>query len=344
MADVGYLGIDIGSISTNLVLIDSCEDVASDIYVRGSGSPILSLQEGLARIKKEVGSDYFVKGVGTTGSGRWLVGTMVGADLVQNEITAHARGAVHLHPDVQTVFEIGGQDSKVTIIRDGTVVDFSMNLVCAAGTGSFLDAQARRLNISIEEMSELSVLSENPTNIAGRCTVFAESDMVHKQQIGHDQKDIVMGVCHALVRNYLSNVCRGKELKPPYLLQGGVSSNKGIRRAFEEVLGHEVIVPAHHMVMGALGVALAVSEQGTKKSGFRGFDIATHSILTRTFCCEDCSNSCEVIEIIDSDRLLGRSGGRCQKWEGTSGPREEKSPSIAHTHLRPMPVKGESRA
>jgi predicted CoA-substrate-specific enzyme activase len=231
-----YLGIDVGSISTNCVVMTPEGEVLFELYKRGKGNPIESVQQCLAQISVQLPDSYRIKGVCTTGSGRILAGAVVGADVMKNEISAHAHAAIHLYPDVQTIFEIGGQDSKVIIIRDGAVVDFSMNLVCAAGTGSFLDSQARRLNIAIEELSSRAVMSENPTNIAGRCTVFAESDMIHKQQIGHGQKDIIMGLCHALVRNYLSNVCKGKEIKPPIVLQGGVSANRGIYRAFKEAL------------------------------------------------------------------------------------------------------------
>jgi len=132
-------------------------------------------------------------------------------------------------------------------------------------------------------------------------------------------------------------VCRGKELKPPFLLQGGVSANKGIRRAFEELLGEEVIVPAHHMVMGALGSALTVAALGPQTTRFRGMEIAARRVETRTFGCEDCSNACEVIEILDAGRLIGRTGGRCQKWEGTSGPRAQVPSGMAHAHLRSVP-------
>jgi hypothetical protein len=210
-----------------------------------------------------------------------------------------------------------------------------MNLVCAAGTGSFLDSQARRLGITVEEMSELAILSKNPTNIAGRCTVFAESDMIHKQQAGHAQKDIVMGLCQALVRNYIGNVCRGKPLEPPFLMQGGVSANRGIIRAFEEALGHPIIVPKHHMVMGALGAALIAADAGIESTRFRGFSLAKLEIATKAFECEDCDNNCEVIELIEDGEVAGRSGGRCGKWEGLSAvERPHNGKTMAYMLLR----------
>lgn len=322
MNDSCYLGIDVGSISTNCVIIAPDGEVLFEIYRRGEGSPISSVQQCLALLAKQMPERLCIKGVCTTGSGRILAGAVVGADVIKNEISAHARAAIHLYPDVRTIFEIGGQDSKVTILRDGAVVDFAMNLVCAAGTGSFLDSQARRMNITIEELSSRAMMSKNPTNIAGRCTVFAESDMIHKQQVGHEQKDIMMGLCNALVRNYLSNVCNGKEIKPPVVFQGGVSANRGICRAFREALQCDIIIPAHNMVMGAYGAALIASQSSIEETKFRGKEAAARPIATRGFECGDCPNCCEIIEVFDDDEVIGRTGGRCGKWEGKTGPRE----------------------
>ena len=315
-----YLGIDVGSISANLVLIGSDDGVAFEDYRRVDGRPLRAAQAALAALRAAV-PQATIAGVGTTGSARHLVAAALGADVVKNEISAHACAAIHAHPEAQTVFEIGGQDSKVTILRDRVVVDFAMNLLCAAGTGSFLDAQAKRLNISIEELSSQAMLSDRPTGIAGRCTVFAESDMIHKQQIGHRQEDIVMGLCLAMARNFLGNVCVGKEIRPPIVFQGGVSANQGMRRAFAELLKCEPIVPEHHMVMGALGAALLAKRAAPAVSRFRGFDVCERAIDTQAFTCPDCANACEVIEIVDRNEIVGRSGGRCRKWEGRAGPR-----------------------
>ena len=323
----GYLGIDVGSISTNLVMIDPDGGVLFQTYRRVGGSPIASVQQAMRQMGDDLPDDLHVAAVCTTGSARYLIGAVVGADVIKNEISAHARAAIHLHPEVKTIFEIGGQDSKVTIVRDGVVVDFAMNLVCAAGTGSFLDSQAKRLDISIEEFSARAEQSESPTSIAGRCTVFAESDMIHKQQTGHRQEDIIMGLCHAMVRNFLSNVCTGKEIRHPVVLQGGISSNKGIRRAFREILESDVIIPRYNMVMGAYGAALIASRAKVEKTLFRGYDICQRDILTRGFTCDDCPNACEIVEIVDRDEIISRSGGRCRKWEGSKGPRGEADAS-----------------
>jgi predicted CoA-substrate-specific enzyme activase len=237
---------------------------------------------------------------------------IVGADVVKNEITAHAVAAINRMPEVRTILEIGGQDSKLILIRDGVVVDFSMNTVCAAGTGSFLEHQAARLGLAIEEMGSHALESTGPARIAGRCTVFAESDMIHKQQMGHNLSDIIAGLCDALVRNYLNNLSRGKDIAEPILFQGGVAANPGICQAFERALNKTVTVPQDYQLMGALGAALlAIGTEGTR---FKGFSIADQDLSTSSFYCSDCPNSCGVIEVSASNEIIARWGDNCGKW------------------------------
>lgn len=312
-----YLGVDVGSVSTNLAVVDAEGRVVETLYLRTQGKPVQVVQEGLRRIADTLPPGISIAGAGATGSARQLVGVVVGADVVKNEITAHATAALHLSPDVQTVIEIGGQDSKMIILRDGIVVDFAMNTVCAAGTGSFLDHQASRLNIPIERFGDLALNAENPVRIAGRCGVFAESDMVHKQQEGHRLEDIIAGLCEALVRNYLNNVGKGKTVRPPVYFQGGVAANRGIRWAFEQALGFEVRVPEHHMVMGAIGAALLAHEaveRGRKATSFRGWQVSEVECTTGSFECQGCPNRCEVVQVWLSGQIIARWGDRCGKW------------------------------
>lgn len=311
-----YLGIDVGSVSTNLVLLDENGQVPVSLYLRTQGNPIRAVQEALEQMEREMPPGFTVAGVGTTGSGRQLAATMVGADTVKNEITAHAVAALNAVPGARTVLEIGGQDSKIIILRQGVVSDFAMNTVCAAGTGSFLDRQAARLGLPIEEFGTLALKAQNPVRIAGRCAVFAESDMIHKQQLGHPVEDIVAGLCQALVRNYLNNVAKGKEIKPPVLFQGGVAANAGMRQAFEEALGLPVIVPKHYAVMGALGAALLAQRttQGGRQSSFRGFDVSRWHFAVASRSCGGCANQCEVVEISAEGKALACWGDRCGRW------------------------------
>jgi len=309
----GFLGIDVGSVSTNIIAIDREFNLLESLYLRTLGQPIKVLQQGLRELKEKLPPDFRVLGVGTTGSGRVLAGVIVGADIVKNEITSHAIAASVLMPGVQTVFEIGGQDSKMIILRNGIVTDFAMNTVCAAGTGSFLDQQAVRLNIPIDEFGNYALRAKNPVRIAGRCTVFAESDMVHKQQTGHNVEDIIAGLCEALVRNYLNNVGKGKDIQPPVVFQGGVAANRGIKAAFEKELGLEISIPEHFEVMGAIGVAILAHSNYQKKgcSSFKGFAVSSADYQASSFECTGCSNHCEIINIRMDGKVIARWGGRC---------------------------------
>ncbi len=320
----GYLGIDVGSVSTNIVFMDEATHVLESLYLRTNGQPVVTVQRGLKQMRSKLPANTLVKGVGTTGSGRQLTGIVAGADAIKNEITAHAVAASHLVPGVQTVLEIGGQDSKIIILRDGVVADFAMNTVCAAGTGSFLDQQASRLNIAIEEFGDLALKGSAPVRIAGRCAVFAESDMIHKQQMGFNLEDILAGLCEALVRNYLNNVGKGKEILGPVVFQGGVAANVGMRKAFERALGIEVQIPKYFNVMGAVGSALLAKEAVSRgvPTRFKGFGVADMEYKAGSFECDGCPNLCEVIEMAESGQVIARWGDRCGKWANALAARE----------------------
>lgn len=310
-----YLGIDVGSVSTNIVLINDNNELAYKKYLRTQGKPIEMIKEGIKEVAEEFSQDC-IKGVGATGSGRYLASIIVGADVIKNEITSHAIASLNYNPNVRTIIEIGGQDSKIIILKDGVVTDFAMNTVCAAGTGSFLDRQAIRLGIDISNFGEFASKSTNPVRIAGRCAVFAESDMIHKQQLGHKQEDIIKGLCQALTRNYLSNVAKGKLIKPPIMFQGGVAANEGIKEAFEQELGEKVIISPNYDVMGAIGVAILGKSKAMENgvTNFMGLGLYKQDYVVKGFECDGCSNSCEVLEIIENNTTLARYGDKCGKW------------------------------
>ena len=320
-----YLGIDIGSVSTNFVLLDPRKPPKQDVvwtkYLRTQGAPIEVVKRGLSAIEQD--NKWEICGVGTTGSGRELAGAILSADLVKNEITAHAIAALSQDPNVATILEIGGQDSKLIILRDGVVVDFAMNTVCAAGTGSFLDQQASRLGISIDEFGALALKSTNPVRIAGRCTVFAESDMIHKQQLGVKIPDIVAGLCAAMVRNYLNNLAKGKKLRSKVFFQGSVAANQGMRHFFEEELQLPVHVPHFFDVMGALGIARLAQEcveKAQKRTTFVGLEkVLQAEFVNQSYVCERCPNHCEIVEVWRDHAFLASWGARC----GRQGHREE---------------------
>lgn len=310
-----YLGVDVGSVSTDMVVMDESYHVVESIYLRTRGRPIKAIQEGFQALKDKF-QDKDIMACGTTGSGRQIAATLMGADAVKNEITAHAVAALETDSKVQTVIEIGGQDSKIIILKNGVVSDFAMNTVCAAGTGSFLDRQAERLDIPIEQFGAYALESESPVRIAGRCAVFAESDMIHKQQLGYKDSDIIMGLCEAMVRNYMNNVAKGKDIQPMVFFQGGVAANDGIRHAFEKALGYEVKVPEHHKMMGAIGAAILAREayQKSKETHFKGFKLADSQFDSKSFECDGCANHCEVVKIHENDMEIGCFGDRCGKW------------------------------
>lgn len=313
-----FLGIDVGSVTTKFAALDKDGNILHSLYTRTHGRPIQIVQQGLRDVVAALPEDAQIAGVGTTGSARYLTSTLVGADVVKNEITCHAVGASFFVPDVQTILEIGGQDSKIIVLRDGVVTDFAMNTVCAAGTGSFLDQQAARLSMPIEEFGPLALKSSAAVRIAGRCTVFAESDMIHKQQVGHKVEDILYGLCEALARNFINNLGLGKEILPPIVFQGGVATNDGVVRAFEATLNAHITVPPNHKTMGAIGAALLAQEHMDLTGGatrFKGFAVSEMEYSTSSFECKSCSNLCEIIQIKAGKHIIGRWGGRCDKWD-----------------------------
>lgn len=310
------LGIDVGSVSTNLVLFREDNTVLEKVYLRTCGRPIEAIIKGM-NILKDKRRDIKVTAAGTTGSGRQLAAAIIGADIIKNEITAHAVAACHMVPDVKTIIEIGGQDSKIIFMQNGIVNDFAMNTVCAAGTGSFLDRQAARLEIPIEEFGGYAARSENPVRIAGRCAVFAESDMISKQQAGHSSEDIIAGLCEALVRNFLNNLAKNSEIDEPVIFQGGVAANVGIAAAFEKILHKKMIIPRYYDVMGALGAALLANEEVRlcgKKTNFKGFGCTNNVYAASGFECSGCVNMCEVVEIRSNGQPIANWGDRCGKW------------------------------
>ncbi len=308
----GYMGIDIGSISTKGVIIDSNNNILASEYIWTKGNPMEAVKRLLTLLKKQIDTKKIqVVSIGTTGSARKLIGTMLGAVIIKNEITAHAIGTLSKYPDIKTIFEIGGQDSKIIIIEDGIVVDYAMNTLCAAGTGSFLSSQAKRLDIPVEKFGEIAINSKNPTKIAARCTVFAESDLVHKAQMGYKKEDIVAGLCRSVVINYLNNVGKGKKIQAPIIFQGGVSKNIGVVKAFKDVTGEEIIVDELGHLMGALGVAILA--KNTNKERPFTFQIIDYPFQTKAVECEKCPNHCEIICVRQGEKLLDSWGNRCER-------------------------------
>lgn len=300
-----YLGIDIGSVSTNLVVIDAKGSLLKEIYLRTQGRPIEVVDRGLKEIEAELGASLDIRGVGTTGSGRELIGELVGADTVNDEITAHKTGSMHVcrqmgMDPVDTIFEIGGQDSKFIRIDKGVVVDFTMNEACAAGTGSFLEEQAEKLGISIkEEFAQLALESASPARLGERCTVFMERDVTGLMHKGAEVGDLAAGLAYSVALNYLNRVVRGRKIGKVIFFQGGTAYNDAVAAAFSQILGKQIIVPPHNGVIGAIGMALIARDRmkdAKHPSRFRGYDLARINFTTREFVCQACSNFCDMKE------------------------------------------------
>ncbi len=312
-----WLGVDVGSISTNLVVIDGQGRVLARRYLMTAGQPIEAVRQGLDEIGRELGDTVVIRGAATTGSGRYLIGDFLGADFVKNEITAHARGAASINPAVDTIFEIGGQDSKYISLRDGAVVDFTMNKVCAAGTGSFLEEQAEKLGVNIkEEFSSLALASLAPSCLGERCTVFMESSLTRQQQQGAPREDLVAGLSYSIALNYLNRVVEGRPIGETVFFQGGTAYNRGVKAAFEKICGKKITVPPHHDVLGAVGSAL-IAREGLPvgPSRFKGFDLAHRRYGVTSFECPDCANTCEIRRVsVDGEAPL-HYGSRCGKFD-----------------------------
>lgn len=314
MKKEAFLGVDVGSISTKGVIIDEENRILASEYIWTEGDPIGAVKRLTASLEKQFDKDnYQIVGTGTTGSARQLVGAMLGATIVKNEITAHAVGTTTFHPDVRTILEIGGQDSKIILVENGVAVDYAMNTLCAAGTGAFLSSQAKRLGIEVEDIGGYALRSQHPTPIAARCTVFAESDLVHKIQMGHSKEDIIAGVCNAVVANYLNNVGKGKRIAAPVVFQGGVSKNEGVVAAFERALGCEVIVDPNGHLMGAIGIAILARNAEARRAF--DFGIENTDFRTREASCGRCSNNCEIICVYKNNKLIDSWGNRCERGQ-----------------------------
>lgn len=267
------LGIDVGSTSTDLVALDNQGRLVDALYTRTAGNPAKAVQSALADMGARLGGRVAVRRVGVTGSGRKRIGEMVGADVVKDEITAQAAAASLADPEVDTVFEIGGQDSKFIALRDGAVAQFQMNKICAAGTGAFLEEQASKLGIPLDEFGSIALKGLSPVDLGERCTVFIEEAVAQALSRGRSREDVAAGLCYSVVRNYLHKVVGSGPVGRNVVLQGGLGYNAGVVAAFKVLAGEKVAVSPWFAVSGAVGAAqLAWETEDGTPSAFRGFD------------------------------------------------------------------------
>ncbi|MFH1231966.1 MAG: acyl-CoA dehydratase activase, partial [Planctomycetota bacterium] len=352
-----YLGVDVGSISTNVVVIDKDNNVLARRYLMTAGRPIEAVRQGLLEVGQDLSrlGGIIIKGAGSTGSGRYLTGEFFGADVIRNEITSHARASAAVDPKVDTIFEIGGQDSKYISLKDGVVIDFTMNKVCAAGTGSFLEEQAEKLAVKIDqEFAQRAFCSKTPCSLGERCTVFMESQLNYYKQLGVLKDDLMAGLSFSIVENYLNKVVEKRRIGERIFFQGGVAFNRAVKSAFELIVGKKIIVPPHHDILGAIGVAILAKEEkqiSNYNSRFKGFDLRHIKYESSSFECTDCPNNCEIhqvnftkvqglksssvqkvtIEPLNSGTTELFYGSRCGKYDNTQ---EEESRLEKSTKLK----------
>jgi predicted CoA-substrate-specific enzyme activase len=313
-AGQSLLGIDVGSTSTKAALVAATGAVAAGFYTRTAGNPIGAVQKLLAAIADAAGcrsAPLTISGVAVTGAGRKLVGRVVGADLVLDEITAHARAACDLKPDVDTIIEIGGQDSKFTTLKDGRVNFCVMNTVCAAGTGSFIEEQAQKLDCPLEVYAGRALNSPSPM-ASDRCTVFMERDINHLLFEGYTPREILATVLHSIAENYLSKVAAEKHIGSVICFQGATAKNQALVAAFEQRLGKPIHVSRFCHLTGAIGAALVLADAGNRATRFRGLDLCREAVSTRMEVCSLCANHCKITvadiagEQVASGFLCGR--------------------------------------
>ena len=320
---VAALGVDIGSVSTKAALVTEVDGrvrILASYYRRTDGDPLAAVRDVVGRIKRQVDEAGFTIGeivAGTTGSGRYLTGDYLGADVIKNEITAQAHGARAFTPEVESILEIGGQDSKYIRLDGDVIVDFEMNKACAAGTGAFLEKQAARLGLDITEFGPTALRATRPPDLDWTCTVFSESAAVYYQQNNVPIEDLCAGLCLASGKNYLNKNVANREMSDKVAFQGAVAFNQGMVAAFETILGRPIIVPPYPHITGAIGVASIAYRERPQKSRFRGFDqIAAGEYRVSSFECQHCPNRCDV-------NVFQMDGGpkyyyndRCERYSG----------------------------
>jgi predicted CoA-substrate-specific enzyme activase len=315
------LGVDAGSTTTKAVLLDpATRAVVATHYTRTRGDPVAATRECLHALARQAGNPRAGL-IATTGSARELVGAYLGTAHVFNEISAQAAGARRFDADVDTIFEIGGQDAKYIYLRNGVPIYYAMNNACSAGTGSFLEESAQGdLGIKVSDISDIALAAPAPVQFKATCAAFINSDIRLAQQEGHERDNIVAGLVYAIAANYLTKVKGQRPVGKKVFLQGGVALNRALGNAFAHSVGREVVIPPHPELLGALGVAwLALERTATPGNSAPAapdlLTLATPEMkLVSRFTCRACKLYCS----IDRFEVAGRRfpfGGRCSLYE-----------------------------
>ncbi|MHA1685977.1 MAG: acyl-CoA dehydratase activase [Candidatus Heimdallarchaeaceae archaeon] len=316
------LGVDVGSTTTKAVVVDP-EDLSilASFYGRTSGNPVRAAQECIKEIIKQIGN-VKINLIGVTGSGRQIVGAYLGTNSIFNEISAHSEGAVFFDSEVDTIFEIGGQDSKYMYLENGVPVDYAMNASCSAGTGSFLEESAKGdLGITVYEIADIALKAPNPVRFKADCAAFINTDIRTALQEGYHREDIIGGLVYSIATNYLNKVKGSRRVGKKVFFQGGVAKNKAVGYAFAQATGKHIVIPPYPELIGAFGIAL-ISKAKFENNEVEPMPADTHledlikSELKHvgSFICKACKNYCQ----IEQYQVAGRKfafGGRCSRYE-----------------------------
>jgi predicted CoA-substrate-specific enzyme activase len=315
----GFLGVDVGSVSTNLALVDLEGKVITGVYLPTRGKPLEVLKEAYEQLTEKYPGRLEIFGMGTTGSGRYLAGRFLQSDVIHNEITCQLVGTKHYFPDVDTIIEIGGQDSKYIRVKDGRIHDFTMNKICSAGTGSFLEEQAAHLGIAVEdEFSVQASLSKEPRDLGSQCTVFMDTELVNALSQGVTVPDITAGLAYSIARNYLEKVIEDRAIGNNIVFQGGVASNPAVVRAFSLMLNRPIEVHPHNRISGAIGAALiaknALENRVSALPITKQLETRIHQPYSiSSFQCKGCTNQCHFNSIrFDEENIF--FGDVCEKY------------------------------
>jgi len=304
-----YIGIDCGSVSIKYVVIDENNKLHHTLYLRNHG--IIPTTKNLLKELTNTTYSKNIYGIGVTGSGRFLMQSLIGTNIVESEILSHSIATIHEFNDVQTILDIGGEDSKIIKIKDGVACDFRMNHICSAGTGAFLDSIANRLNIKVEDIGDLAMEHKTEIEIPGKCGIFAQSAAVSKINSGANINDVLWGICKALARNFVL-LGKGISLKPPIVFQGAVAQNKAIHLALEREIGTNILVHPYCQFTGAIGIAMLANECHSSEVPLDLNNVIIDKIThTRIEKCNNCPNQCEVVVFLSNSNILGTYGNKC---------------------------------
>ncbi len=303
-----YLGIDAGNGTSKVVIIDEKNRLIDSVYLENQGV-IQTISKAFKKIKH-----YPISSCGIIGARRKITSIIVGSDIIKTELLAHTIGVLDKIKDVRTIIDLGNEDSKKIMVKNGIMEGSNMNITCSSGCGSYLENVALRLDIKIEDFETLALQSKNEVHIDAMCSVFGSKSAKDLSNMGIAKEDILMGVANSLVRNYKNMFISGK-VEGPIVFTGGVSKNKSVVKAFGDQLKCKIIVPENSHLIGAIGAAILAKKENPKKTKFKGFDLNEEEYDIKPFICSGCGNACNIPIAYNGNKKIGISySGKCGKY------------------------------